>query len=108
MITKEVLNNAFVLYLSGAAEFRKKNEMWWQMDDDYDKITIEFVSDSPSPSHVIIRRYYTNENLYTEAELVDGKFDGFFHKWDGSGRLIKSWTFKNNVVVEKKCDETDR
>ena len=80
--------DAFILYLSGAAEMKNEKEMW-HTNDFNEKITIEFPSNTPS--HVIIRRYRDNGNIWWEQ--IDhpdnsGFLNGTVSKWNYDGKLV--------------------
>lgn len=106
MITQEILNDVFILYLSGAGEYKNKNEMWWKLDTDYEKITVEFPTGTPK--HAIIRRYYNMEQIFSEIEIKNSNLDSVFKRWDKEGKIIKEWIFKNNIIQKKKIDEDIR
>ena len=69
----EEFTNAFILYLSGAADMKNAKEVKWtisRMD-----ITIEFPTNTPE--YVIVRRYGPHDEIALENEYRNGVLDGY-------------------------------
>ena len=69
--------NVFIAKLSGIAEYKNKNEMWYENNEN--KVTIEFLNDSISI--VKVRKYYENGNKKWVENYLNGKRHGKFISW---------------------------
>jgi antitoxin component YwqK of YwqJK toxin-antitoxin module len=79
---QELAQEAFIAKLSGIAEYKNPNEIWWE--NEYgNKITIEFINNSVS--NVIVRGYYENGNKKYEVEYQNGKLNGRTIYWYKNG-----------------------
>lgn len=66
MITQEVLNDAYLLLISGVAKMKNNKEIEWR-DEGYGNITIEFPT--LNAFHAIVRGYRQSGNIYWQTEI---------------------------------------
>jgi len=91
MLTQQDLTDAFILFLSGAAEMENDKEIKWEAEDGW-PVTIEFINNSPTQA--IVRDsgdkyWYLNGKLHRE--------DGPAIEWaDGT----KSWYLNDQLHRE--------
>ena len=99
-ITEALITEAFIMILSGIAERRNENEIYYRNDKFNKLATLEFVDGDSS--HIIFRHYYDNGNLKSEHEWVDGKQNGRDCGWyeDGSKRWERE--FSNGRMIKEK------
>ena len=91
-IEKQTLIDAYIILLSGSAEFYNKNEIKWY--DKYNKpITIEFVNFDFD--NIIVRSYYENNNKSFEQRYHNGK---------QCGKSIGWYKNKNKSWEEEYCN----
>jgi hypothetical protein len=65
-ITDELIAELFIMVLSGIANRRNANEIYYR-DDKFNKLaTIEFVDGSAD--HIILRHYYESGNIKSQHE----------------------------------------
>ena len=124
----EDLQEAFILLLSGAAEMKNKNEMWWT-DKLKRRITLEFVDGSYD--HNIVRNYYNNKRIHWQNEFQNDELtcsDGWYYEkchwwheeykgnkkngrctaWGPRGGLLSDEEWRNGVLIKdiKKENKT--
>ena len=103
MINEQTFKDAYIAKLTGIAEYKNENEIWWENPDCEWRMTIEFVDNSISFTKV---RYYKDGNKRVEENRINGKLNGKYISWheDGSkcreqnfvdGRLNGTWTSWN-------------
>ena len=84
MISQELITNAFILMLSGAADwFNDKEIIWTNIDKDI--VTVEFPT--LSPSEAIFRAYHKNGKKKIEMSFVNGLLHGPYLMWYKNGKL---------------------
>lgn len=100
-ITDELITEVFILMLSGVAECRNENEIYYRTDKFNKLATIEFVDGSSD--HIIFRHYFDNGNQKSEHEWVGGKQHGKDCGWyeNGTKRWVRKFK-KGKLVSEKK------
>lgn len=99
-ITDELITEVFILMLSGVAECRTPDEIYYRTDRFNKLATIEFVDGSSE--HIIFRHYYESGNKKSEHEWVDGKQHGKDCGWYENGK--KHWIrkFKHGKLISEK------
>ena len=85
MIDQQLLTDAFVLLLSGAAKW--VNEREFEYFDGVKPITLEF--QDYLPHTVIVRLYYPNRQCFREQHYLDGQLHGPELSYYSDGKL---WT----------------
>ena len=91
-ISEDLITQAFIEILSGIAQHKNENEIYYR-DDKFNKLaTIEFLDGS---SHIIFRQYYENGQKKSECHWVDYKQDGDDLGWYENGN--KHWERKFSV-----------
>jgi len=63
---KTIIENTFILWLSGVAKMRNDNEVW-TTNEAGEKITIEFVN--KSSDNIILRGFYEDGNIRFENKF---------------------------------------
>jgi len=84
---KQIITDAFILLLSGAAKLKNGKEV--ECVDKYNyPITIEFPHcPDVTPNYAIVRRCYESEQLAYECEYQNGKLHGLSKWYYKSGQL---------------------
>lgn len=92
-ITEELITKAFIEILSGIAERRNENEIYYRNDKFKKLATIEFVEGDST--HIIFRHYYENGKKKSEHEWMNGKQHGNDFGWyeDGSKHWERKFSY---------------
>jgi len=99
-ITEELITELFIRVLSGIADYKNNNEIYYR-DDKFNKLaTIEFVDGSAT--HIILRYYYENGNKKSEHEWVDNKQHGNDTGWYENGKKHWERKFVSGKLVNEK------
>ena len=91
---QELAQDAFIAKLSGIAEYKNPNEIWWE-NEWGDKLTIEFIDNSISS--FIVRRYYACGNKSYEAEYQNGESHGKETRWYKNGNKSYEREYQNGL-----------
>lgn len=91
MITQEVLNDAYLLIISGAAKMKNDTEIEWH--DEGEDITIEFPT--LSISYAVIKEYYKNGVIWRKTEYHNGKQHGKTILYHMNGNIYWSEEYQN-------------
>ena len=114
---KQDFEDAFILWLSGAAEMKNEKEIKWNAGRQ--GVTIEFPTGTPT--HAIVRGFecschyesifmdgvidyaqgwHKNGNLAWKSFFMNGNLHGEYKEWDESGRIIIHRVYDNNRFVK--------
>ncbi|MFA5024164.1 MAG: hypothetical protein WC523_04370 [Patescibacteria group bacterium] len=90
LYVQTLAEDAFILYLSGAAEMKNDREIW-TTNQSGERITIEFVNDSSD--NIIVRGFYANgskrwENKLKPSEQVSCGLTGISSGWYSDGTIM--------------------
>jgi len=99
-INDELITEAFIKILSGIAEYKNENEVYYR-DDKFERLaTMEFLDGS---DHIIFRHYYENGVKKSEHEWVEGRQHGRDMGWyeDGSPRWERKFD-SGRMISEKR------
>ena len=98
-ISEELITQAFIEILSGIAQRKNENEIYYRNDKFNKLATIEFVDGS---SHIIFRQYYENGNKKSECHWVEYKQDGDDLGWYEDGSKHWERTFSAGKMTYEK------
>lgn len=96
-LTQSDFENAFVLKLAGAADFRNEKEIWIEYGELNTKYSIEFPTNSPT--YVIVRGFYDNGKVEWESERVSGLRHGKTIFYDNRGQITHEEVFKKGKMI---------
>ena len=97
MINEQTFKDAYIAKLTGIAEYKNENEIWWDSGLWVDsKITIEFLNNSIDIA--VVRHYYPNGIKKWEANYEYGVLHGACSNWYIDG--VKAW---ENVYDNGEC-----
>jgi len=95
MIAK-ILNDAFILLLSGCAKLNEHGEVEW--GNEYGLYYITFPTQSPN--YAVVRKYWENGNKHIETEYRDGTLSGRFAVYHRNGELDYEKEYFNYDPIE--------
>jgi len=88
--------DVFIIWLSGAAEMKNGNEIYWT--DEFDrKVTIQFLIGEVSAA--IVRCYREDGSLDWETEYKDGKRNGYSRNWYDTGIQAAEFKYKDGELI---------
>ena len=93
----DVFTNAFILMLSGAADWHNDSEIKYKIDNE--DITIEFINNSPRKT--IVRKYYPNGIMAWEDHYVNGVQHGKELGWHSDGRLFWNCDYYDGDMIKE-------
>ena len=99
-ITEGLITEAFIMILSGIADRRNENEIYYRSDKFNKLATIEFVDGSSK--HIIFRQYYENGIKKSECEWADGKQHGKDLGWYEDGAIHWERKFVKGKLKKEK------
>ena len=100
-MTTQDFTDAFILMLSGAAEWYNEREIKWISTKGYGPITIEFVDNNPL--HHVTRCYRSDRSKEWEVESFNGCYthgsqwwrNGDIRHWNSLGELTARMSYRN-------------
>ena len=96
---QEIAQEAFIAKLSGIAEYKNPNEIWWE-EQWGNKISIEFIDNSIS--NFISKKYYQNGNKLYEVEYRNGIQHGKAIGWYKNGNKAFEVEYQNGNLINEQ------
>jgi len=94
-MNQQDFENAFIAKLSGIAEYKNENEIWWECNGT--RVTIEFLNDSASFTKV--REYYKSGNKQWERNYQNGLLHGKYIRWFEDGNKSLEENYQNGKLI---------